>query len=99
MEMTRERAIEIATMACNKLKENDADSAQHFFQEEIDMQENEAEFLGVKRNRTAVNVVSNVDNIPDEVDIPWDIFDDDIQNYLEEEYNAIVDDYEIEEEN
>lgn len=100
--MTLERATEIATMALHKLAEIDPDMAQRFMIEEIDMDEKETKFYGVARERKAVNIEWDTDeeeaDLPSEVDIPWDIFDDDITDYLSDKYEFFVSDYEVEEE-
>lgn len=101
---TLERETELATAALNKLKEIDADMAQRFMQEEMDMDEEEVKFHGVTRERTAVDIRWDIDEddeqvaLPTEVEIPWDIYDDDIADYLSDEYGFCVSDYNVEEE-
>ncbi len=97
------RAEEIATMALHKLMEIDKDSAQRFMVEEIDMSEKEFDFYGVRRRRKATDISWCFDEqddpcLPKEVEIPYDIFDDDIADYLSDKYGYLVDDYDVEEE-
>lgn len=100
------RAVEIATMALHKLKEVDADMAQRFMQEEIDMSKVETEFLGMIRERKAIDIEWDIDydsygdevSLPSEVDIPWDVLDDDIDSYLTDRYGFCVCSYDVEEE-
>ena len=97
------RAIEIATMALHKLQEYDRDMAQRFFQEEIEMDEEETKFFGVDRIRQATEIEWDVDEddepveLPTEIAIPWDVFDDDIDDYLSDEYGFCVSGYNVEE--
>lgn len=106
MEITRDRLIEIATMALHRLKEIDADSAQEFMQEEIEMDKEETEFMGMIRERKAIDIEWDIDedsydnevDLPSEVDIPWDVLDDDIDSYLTDKYGFCVCSYDIEEE-
>lgn len=106
MEITRDRLIEIATMALHRLKEIDADSAQVFMQEEIEMDKEETEFMGMIRERKAIDIEWDIDedsydnevDLPSEVEIPWDILDDDIVSYLTDVYGFCVCSYDIEEE-
>ena len=97
-----ERVIEIATMGLRKLFDDDKDESQHFFQDEMDITEDEALFFGVKRDRKAYNIEWDTDgeetDLPSEVDIPWNVFDDDIDDYLSDEYEFCVSGYEVEEE-
>ena len=99
--MTLERETEIATMALNKLMEVDPDMAQRFMIEEIDMDEEETKSHGVIRERKAINIEWDTDeeeaDLPIEVIIPWDIFDDDIADYLSDKYEFFVSDFEVEE--
>lgn len=95
-----DRAIEIATMALHKLMEMDTDVAQRFMQEEADMDKEETSFMGVIIERKAINIEweDEEKELPSEVDIPWDIFDDDISDYLYYKYDCLMRNYEIEEE-
>lgn len=97
------RTEEIATMALHKLMEIDKDSAQRFMVEEIDMSEKEFDSYGVRRRRKATDISWCLDEqddpcLPKEVEIPYDIFDDDIADYLSDKYGYFVDDYDVEEE-
>lgn len=97
------RAEEIATMALHRLMEIDKDSAQKFMVEEIDMSEKEFDFYGVRRRRKAIDISWCFDEqddpcLPKEIEIPYDIFDDDIADYLSDKYGYIVDGYVVEEE-
>lgn len=102
--MTLERETEIATMALNKLKEIDPDMAQRFMLEEIDMSEEEVNHHGVGRIRKAIEINWSIDeddedvNLPSEVDIPWNVYDDDVADWLSDEYEFCVEDYNVEEE-
>lgn len=100
------RAVEIATMALHKLKEEDVDMAQRFMQEEIAMDKEETEFFGMIRERKAIDIEWDTNEedeedgvtLPCEVVIPWDVFDDDIDTYLSEEYGFCVSGFDVEEE-
>lgn len=99
--MNADRAIEIATAALNRLMELNPDSGQRFAQEELDMDKDEVEFFGINRTRTATNITWEDginENRPTEVDIPWDVLDDDIDSYLTDKYGFCVCSYDIEEE-
>ena len=100
MEINKRRLEEIATMALHKLLEDDADHAQRFMVEEMDMSKEEADFFGVVRFRQAydINWVTDGEDVdlPSEVDIPWDVFDDDIENWLSDTYGFFVDNYVLE---
>ena len=100
--MTAERAIEIATASLRRLKEIDPDDAQRFMIEEIDMDKSEMDFCGVTRHRKAVDIEWCIDEqddpwLPHEVEIPWDVYDDDIADYLSDKYEYFTDNYIIEE--
>ncbi len=100
---TIEREIEIATMALNKLKEIDPDMAQRFMLEEIEMDVEEIKFHGADRKRKATGINWCFDEaddptLPKEVDIPCEVLDDDVADYLSDEYGFLVDDFDIEEE-
>ena len=99
MEINRGRLEEIATMALHRLLEIDPDSAQRFMIEEIEMDKEEVDSFGAARLRTATEIEwdDDDDSLPSEVDIPWDVFDDDIENYLAERFDTTVIDCEIEE--
>lgn len=99
------RAIEIATMTLHKLQEYDRDLAQRFFQEEIEMNEEETKFFGVDRIRQATEIEWDIDEesydnevtLPNEVVIPWDVLDDDIDCYLTDKYGFCVRGFNVEE--
>lgn len=101
MKINYERLEEIATMALHRMLEIDLDSAQRFMIEEIDMDKDEVDSFGVARLRTATEIEWDTDEedaeLPDEVFIPWNIFDDDIADYLSDEYGFCVRDYNVEE--
>ena len=105
---TLERETEIATMSLHKLHEWDAALAQQFMIEEIGMDKEELESHGVNRVRKATEIDWCVDKdeddyeeiiaiLPKEVDIPCDVLDDDIADYLSDEYNFLVNYYNVEE--
>ena len=100
---TLERETEIATMALNKLKEIDPDMAQRFMIEEIEMDVEEIKFHGADRVRKATCINWCFDEaddptLPKEVDIPCDVLDDDVADYLSDTYGFLVDDFDVEEE-
>ena len=100
---TIERETEIATMALNKLKEIDPDMAQRFMIEEIEMDVEEIKFHGADRIRKAVDIEWCFDEaddpcLPKEVDIPCDVLDDDIADYLSDKYEFLVENFDVEEE-
>lgn len=94
--ITPERMCEIATMALHKLMEDGQDAAQRFFLEEVGLEDDEMEFFGTKRIRKAVDIKwdakGNDADLPTEVDIPWNVYDDDIGIYLFDEYRYLVED-------
>ena len=98
-----ERMEEIATMVLHKLMEIDPDMGQRFMVEEIDMNSEEVNYFGVARKRTVTNIDweieedENSDYVPPtEVVIPWNLFDDDIADWLSDEYGYCVLDYQVE---
>ena len=100
---TLERETEIAIMALNKLREIDEDMAQSFMIEEIGMDADEMTFHGANRVRKAVDIEWCYDEaddpcLPKEVDIPCDVLDDDITDYLSDKYGFLVDNFDVEEE-
>lgn len=100
-----DRMCEIATMALHKLQEIDRDMAQRFFQEEIEMDEEETKYMGVDRIRQATEIEWDIDqesygnevDLPNEVEIPWDILDDDIDCYLTDKFGFCVCSFNVEE--
>ena len=105
MKINYERLEEIATMALHRLLEIDPDSAQRFMIEEIEMDTDEVNNFGVARLRTATEIEWDLDEgdedveLPEKVLIPWNILDDDIADYLSDEYGFCVRDFEVEEDN
>jgi hypothetical protein len=101
--ITTERITEIATGALHKIIELDgSEMAYDFFHEyEMDMSEKELEFFGCIRNRVAYEICWDVDDdnvdLPSEVKIPENIDDDDIADYLSDEFGFCVRDYSVEE--
>lgn len=104
-----ERLEEIATMALRRLMEIDADEAQRFMVEEIDMSKEEVKYFGVARVRTVTDIDWDVDQddfddeaalseLPTRVSIPWNVFDDDIADWLSDEYGYCVNGFNVEEE-
>lgn len=101
-----DRMCEIATGALHKVIESDgAELAYDFFRGyEMDMDAKELEFFGCVRNRVASYIEWDIDedeepnnDLPTEVKIPEEIDDDDIADYLANEYGYCVNDYSIEE--
>lgn len=101
--ITLQRHEEIATVMLHRLMEIDRNSAHHFMIDEVDMDAEEAEHYGVLRHRTATEIEWDIDEddepvtLPSEVEIPWEVFDDDIDDYLSDEYGFCVGDFEVEE--
>lgn len=99
-EINKDRLTEIATMALHKLLEIDPDMAQRFMLEEIEMDMDEVSFFEVGRRRTATDIdwdSGNDTDLPSEVEIPYDVYDDDIDDYLSERFDYTVNNYVIEE--
>lgn len=93
------RMQEIATMVLHYLFMLDIDAAHRFLLHEVEMSEEEAEYLGVNNLRTVSEIMWDEDdkyfndNLPAEVEIPWDVEFDDIVDYLKDEYKCNVIDF------
>ena len=104
--MTTERLTEIATGSLHKVIELDgADLAYRFFKGyEMDMSAKELESFGCVRNRVAYDIVWDINEkptmeLPTRVEIPEDVDDDDIDDYIESivDHEYSVNDYSVEE--
>lgn len=101
--INNERMTEIATMALHKLIEIDKDMAQRFMLEEICMYDREVDFFNVARKRKATDIEWDLDDdcedveLPSEVDVPYDVYDDDVDDWLSDVYGFCVKDFNLEE--
>jgi hypothetical protein len=84
-------------------------NTERFMVEEIDMSKEEVKYFGVARVRIVTDIDWDVDQddfddeaallkLPTRVSIPWNVFDDDIADWLSDEYGYCVNGFNVEEE-